>query len=99
VRESTFHPADVGVTPATPEDLRGGDVDAAVAIARSVLEGSEGPRRDVVLVNAAAALEVAGAAASVAEGFEAAARSIDSGAAAATLDRWIATSNREAEGG
>jgi anthranilate phosphoribosyltransferase len=42
---------------------------------------------------------VAGAAASVADGFEAATRSIDSGAAAATLDRWIATSNRGAEGG
>jgi anthranilate phosphoribosyltransferase len=97
VRESSFQPADVGIAPAAPEDLLGGDVDVAVAIARSVLEGSAGPRRDVVLVNAAAALEVAGAAASLADGFEAAARSIDSGAAAETLDRWIAASRREAE--
>jgi anthranilate phosphoribosyltransferase len=92
VREGTFDPATVGIASAASEDLVGGDVDAAVAIARSVLDGSAGPRRDVVLVNAAAALEVAGVTGSLAEGLEAAARSIDSGAAATTLERWVAAS-------
>jgi len=92
VRESTFSPGDIGIAPASPEDLRGGDVDAGVAIARAVLGGEAGPRRDVVLLNAAAALEVAGAAGSLAEGLQLAARSVDSGAAAATLHRWVAAS-------
>jgi anthranilate phosphoribosyltransferase len=92
VRETTLDPASIGVRPATPEDLRGGDVDAAVDIARAVLGGEPGPKLDVVLLNAAAALEVAGAAASLGEGLEIAARSVDSGAAAATLHRWVAVS-------
>jgi anthranilate phosphoribosyltransferase len=87
-----FTPGDVGIPTASPEDLKGGDVDTAVAIARSILAGEPGPRRDVVLVNAAAAIEVAGRAGSVAEGLEIAARSIDSGAADATLHRWAAVS-------
>ncbi|HEX6330922.1 MAG TPA: anthranilate phosphoribosyltransferase [Actinomycetota bacterium] len=91
-RESTFEPAGVGLDPAAPEELRGGDVEEAVRIARAVLTGEPGPRRDVVVLNAAAALEVAGAASTLAEGLEAAARSIDSGAAASTLERWVAVS-------
>ncbi len=54
--------------------------------------GEAGPRRDVVLLNAAAALEVAGSAASLTEGLDIAARSIDSGAADAILHRWVAVS-------
>jgi len=91
-RESTFDPVEVGLPIGAPEGLRGGDVDASAAIARSVLAGEEGPKRDVVLLNAAAALEVAGAAGSLAEGVAVAARSIDTGAAAATLERWVAVS-------
>ncbi len=92
VRQSTFSPEDFGVSSASPEDLLGGDVDRAVEVARSILGGEPGPKRDVVLVNAAAALEVAGSAPSFAEALDLAARSIDSGAAAATLHRWIAVS-------
>ena len=92
VREGTFSPEEVGLAESSPEDLRGGDVGVAVEVARSVLAGETGPRRDVVLLNAAAALEVAGSAASLTEGLEIAARSIDSGAADATLHRWVAVS-------
>jgi anthranilate phosphoribosyltransferase len=92
VRATTFDPERAGLRPASPEDLQGGDVEAAVDIARAVLAGEPGPRLDVVLLNAAAALEVAGAAGSIAEGLEIAARSVDSGAAAATLHRWVAVS-------
>ncbi|HWO71830.1 MAG TPA: anthranilate phosphoribosyltransferase, partial [Actinomycetota bacterium] len=61
-------------------------------IARSVLAGEGGPRRDVVLLNAGVALEVAGRAASVEEGLELAARAIDSGRAAEVLERWAEVS-------
>lgn len=74
-------PADFGVAPAAPDDLQGGDSTHNAKIAREVLEGRRGPRRDVVLVNASAALVAAGKAANFADGVELAARSIDSGAA------------------
>jgi anthranilate phosphoribosyltransferase len=92
VVEGSLDPAELGLPPATPEDLRGGDADASAAIARSVLAGTRGPQRDVVVLNAAAALEVAGRATSVVEGLDLAVASIDSGAAATTLDRWVAAS-------
>jgi anthranilate phosphoribosyltransferase len=63
----------------------------------SILGGGPGPKRDVVLLNAGAALEVAGAATDLDEGIALATGSIDEGKAAATLDRWIAVS-REAGG-
>lgn len=92
VEETTLDPDDVGLSRASAEELRGGDAVASASIARAVLEGKPGPRRDVVLLNAAAALEVAGRASGLADGVEMAARSIDSGDAAATLERWVATS-------
>jgi anthranilate phosphoribosyltransferase len=58
-----------------------------------VLAGEPGPRRDVVLLNAAATLEAAEKAPSLADGLAMAAAAIDSGAAAAKLDAWIAASN------
>lgn len=96
VREAELDPAEVGLPRADAADLRGGDADEAAQIARAVLRGESGARRDVVLLNAGAALEVAGAAASLGEGIERAARSIDEGSAAAVLDRWIEVSQREA---
>jgi anthranilate phosphoribosyltransferase len=98
VRETHLDPADLGLARAELEQLRGGDAEEGARIARAVLEGEPGPRRDVVLLNAAAALEVAGAAASMAEGLELAARSIDEGRAAEVLERWVAVSG-EAAGG
>lgn len=95
VTEGVLEPSALGLPPAAPEDLKGGDADASAAIARSVLAGDPGPRRDVVVLNAAAALEVAGRASSLAEGIDLAVASIDSGAAAATLERWVAASRSE----
>jgi anthranilate phosphoribosyltransferase len=92
VRETHVDPATLGLAHATVEDLGGGDPAASAAIARAILGGEPGPRRDVVILNAAAALEVAGRAASLADGLRVAAEAIDSGAAAATLERWVGVS-------
>ncbi|MGA2328797.1 MAG: anthranilate phosphoribosyltransferase [Bryobacteraceae bacterium] len=78
-------PAEFGVAQASLADLAGGDPESNAEMARSVLDGHEGPRRDVVLVNASAALVAAGKAADFAEGTTLARESIDSGAARAKL--------------
>jgi anthranilate phosphoribosyltransferase len=93
VREGHLDPATLGLARASLADLRGGDAAEAAAIARAVLAGEAGPRRDVVLLNAGAALEVAGRASDLATGIQLAATAIDTGAANATLDRWVAVSN------
>src|SRR5262245_52159597 len=96
VRESAFEPGELGLPAATLDDLRGGDPQASAQIALSILRGERGPRRDVVLLNAAAALEVAGRASSLEEGMAIAAASVDSGAASDTLTRWADASERAA---
>ena len=71
---------------ATLEDLLGGDKFQNAEITRKILRGEDrGPKRDAVLLNAGAALFVAGKAGSLAEGWELAGETIDSGAAAAKL--------------
>jgi anthranilate phosphoribosyltransferase len=92
VTKSRLDPADHGIARASREDLHGGDPGESARVARAVLDGRPGPARDVVLLNAGAALEVAGVAADLDEGLELAAASIDDGKAAATLDRWVAVS-------
>jgi anthranilate phosphoribosyltransferase len=74
-------PADFGVPQARSSDFAGGTPEENCDIALAVLKGERGPRRDIVLVNASAALVAAGKAASFAEGVEMAGESIDSGAA------------------
>jgi anthranilate phosphoribosyltransferase len=93
VRERHLDPSSHGLAKATLSDLQGGDVGTNVEIARAVISGYPGPHRDVVLLNAGAALEVAGAAKDIAGGMGSAARSIDSGKASQVLDRWIEVSN------
>ncbi len=95
LRESMLDPADLGLARSEVEDLRGGDPEASAAIALSILRGEIGPRRDVVLLNTAAALEVSGRASSLDEGLAMAAASIDSGAAADVLKRWVSSSGNE----
>jgi anthranilate phosphoribosyltransferase len=85
-------PADLGLVRSEVGDLRGGDPEASAAIALAILHGEAGPRRDVVLLNAAAALEVSGRASSLDEGLAMAAASIDSGAAVDVLGRWVSSS-------
>jgi len=81
VTRRTVTPDDFGVAWARPEDLKGGDRQSNLAIAREVLQGAHGPRRDIVLVNAAAALVAVGRARDFLEGAAQAAMAIDSGAA------------------
>jgi anthranilate phosphoribosyltransferase len=97
VRQSRLDPTVHGIARATRDDLRGGDPIEAARVARAVLDGEPGPKRDIVLLNAGAALEVAGAVADLEAGIALAAASIDDGRATATLDRWVAVS-REAGG-
>ncbi len=78
--------AELGVPRASPQQLRGGDAAENAEIARAILAGETGPRRDLVVVNAAAALVVAGAAGSWAAGAELARHSLDAGAAAGKLE-------------
>jgi anthranilate phosphoribosyltransferase len=96
VRERMLDASDLGLAKATAEDLRGGDLETNVAIARSILRGQTGPRRDVVLLNAAAALDVAGAVGSLEEGIARAGEAIDRGSALGLLDRWVAASQAAA---
>jgi anthranilate phosphoribosyltransferase len=92
VRETHLDPTKHGLQRASADDLRGGDAESAAEIATRILEGEPGPRRDVVLLNAGAAFEVAGFAGSLDEGMATAARSIDDGDAAKTLARWVEVS-------
>ncbi len=77
---STVSPEQFGLGRAARGELAGGDPEANAEILRSVFRGERGPRRDVVLVNAAAVLVTAGLASSIPEGVEVAARAIDDGA-------------------
>jgi anthranilate phosphoribosyltransferase len=86
-------PEEVGLRRCRPEDLRGGEAESNAAALRGVLQRRDGPYRDVALLNAAAALVVAGKASTLADGVLLARQSIDSGAAEAALDRLIAISN------
>ena len=89
------HPADFGLAKAAPAALMGGDAAANADIVRRVLDGHGGPPRDVVLLNAGAALFVAGRAESVGSGIRLAGEAIDSGAARSTLDQMVRMSNAE----
>jgi len=90
------HPSDFKLPKADPASLRGGDAAANAAIARAVLARQAGPARDIVLLNAAVSLLIAGAVATVSEGIERASAAIDSGAATSLLDRLVAVSRQEA---
>ena len=80
---------------ASLEELKGGDVGRNAEIARGILAGETGPRRDIVLLNAAAALCVAGRVSTLEDGLEPAREAIDSGAAQRLLERWIAFCTEE----
>ena len=100
-RVSTYEvtPEDFRVEPVAPETLAGGEPEQNAAVVRTVVEGTErGPARSAVLVNAAAAFQVAGRADSLADGAVAAANAIDSGAAGALLDNLVRASRRAAGG-
>jgi anthranilate phosphoribosyltransferase len=86
-------PEQVGLPRAKPDDLKGGDPKHNAARLRALLGGETGPLRDVVVLNAGAALVVAGRAKDVKDGMTLAAKAIDSGKAKLALDRLIAVTN------
>jgi anthranilate phosphoribosyltransferase len=92
VRTFYIHPADFGMTKAAPDELKGGDAPRNAQIVRDILDGDHGAPRRIVVLNAAAALLVAGKAASIADGIHMAVEAIDSGAARQTLARLVAGS-------
>lgn len=83
-------PSDFGVEAAPADALLGGDAADNADIARAILAGENGPRRDAVVINAAAALCAAGLVTAPREGAERAAEALDSGAAQAKLASWVA---------
>jgi len=91
-RRATLDPTQLGLEHASLETLRGDDPAANADIVLAILHGETGPRRDVVLLNAAAVLYIAGAVGSIAEGLQPARESIDSGAAYDCLQRLVRTS-------
>ncbi|HET6964623.1 MAG TPA: anthranilate phosphoribosyltransferase [Acidimicrobiales bacterium] len=93
---SQVEPASLGLAPATVEDLRGGDAATNATLAQAVLGGERGPRRDIVLLNAAAGLVVGGACSSLEEGLLLAGAVVDDGRAAACLDRLVTVSQAAA---
>jgi len=93
IREFTWHPNDFGIEPCGLEDLRVSGPEESATMIRNVLAGHGGPQRDIVVLNAAAALWTAGRAAQPAEGASLAAAAIDSGAAAALLARLAEKTN------
>jgi anthranilate phosphoribosyltransferase len=105
VAATELDPADLGIARARPQDLRGGDAAHNAAVVRSVLGGDAGPVRDIVLLNAAAALAADAGVGQpedllrvLSGGLARAAEAIDSGAAGALLDRWVKASRRLASG-
>jgi anthranilate phosphoribosyltransferase len=89
VRTFTVDPVALGFAPAIPDELVGGTPPHNAEVVRRVLKGEHGPHRNIVLLNAAAGLVVAGVADSLEDAVVVAAASIDEGRAARTLDRWV----------
>lgn len=87
VQKGQWSPADFGVPRASVDDLKGGDPETNARIVRSVLEGQTGPPRDIVIVNAAAALLVAERAPDIKTAVAMATESINSGSARAKLEQ------------
>ena len=94
VRTFTVRPEDFGLPRASMQDLKGGDRQQNAQIIREILARETGPRRDIVLMNAAAALVAGARASELKEGVALAAESIDSGAARERLERLVAYSQK-----
>jgi len=95
VRTFEVNPEDIGIAKSKPEALRGGDAESNAAALRTVLKGTKGPYRDIAVLNAAAALIVAGKVKDLKEGAAMAAKSLDSGEAEGRLERLITVSNAQ----
>ena len=96
LERTTVDPRGLGLAPCELGDLLGDDPASNARLARSVLDGESGPRREIVALNAAAGLMAAGLAGDLTEGLELAFSAIDSGAAAARLELLVTTSREAA---
>ncbi len=93
-RSTTIAPEDFGFERCTKDNLKGGTPAENAQITRDILSGAKGHKRNAVLLNAGASLYIAGKADTFADGVKLAAELIDSGKAAATLEKFIEVSNR-----
>jgi anthranilate phosphoribosyltransferase len=92
IKEYILNPEDLGLSLCAAADLKGGDAPCNAAIIRGILDGKKGPPRDIVLLNAAAAVYLGGLASTLKDGLALARRSVDTGAAKAALEKWAALS-------
>ncbi len=92
IKRWRFEPGHLGIAPPPPGSLQGGAPSVNAGIIRSVLEGEPGPRADIVALNAAAGLLVAGTVETMSDGYDMARWSIESGRAAERLDELVAVS-------
>jgi anthranilate phosphoribosyltransferase len=93
VKTYEVSPREFGLAEVSANEMKGGEPEANAAILREVLGGKKGPHRDIVLLNAAPALIAGQAASDWASGLALAAKSIDSGAALATLEALVRVSH------
>jgi anthranilate phosphoribosyltransferase len=93
IRRFVITPEEAGIERARPEDLKGGEAEYNAAALRAVLAGEKTAYRDIAVINAAAALVIAGKADSLRHGVELAARAVDTGAARSVLERLVQSSN------
>jgi len=94
VRPGSFSPGEVGVDPATPESLAGGDPATNAGIAREILGGAAGPKLEMVALNAGLALYVRGLAETIPAGVEVARRVLSNGAGLARLEKFVQATRR-----
>jgi anthranilate phosphoribosyltransferase len=95
VRQYTLHPEEFGIPVATVDALRGGTAEENARIILEMFEGRKGAKRDIVLLNAGAALHAAGSADTIDKGIELAGQVIDEGKAMEKLQAMIRHSNRQ----
>jgi anthranilate phosphoribosyltransferase len=96
VREHNVSPEDAGLRRTSLRALKGGNADENARALRRLLDGERSAYRDIVMLNSAAALIVAGRASDLKQGAEIAAQSLDTGSARRTLDRFIAATHEVA---
>ncbi len=96
VEEFTIDPQELGFAASSKEDILGGSAEENAQIIRDIFEGKKGPKRDVVVLNTAFALYVAGIAKTPKDGIALAETSIDTGAAKAALERLVTESQKYA---
>ena len=99
ISEFSISPEDVGLPLSSLDALKGGDAAYNAAAIRDLLDGKPSAYRDIVVLNTGAALHVGGKAETLQAGCEMAAKAIDDGSAKASVDTWIAFTNREHQNG